>query len=499
MRFDYVVIGAGVAGLTAGAYLAGRGFSVAVLEKNPVPGPTLSGFAREGLRFDTGLHLTGGLADGEILHTYLRMLGVDQDLERVFFRSDAAEQILLGGGAAHHAPLFLPTGFDAFREYLRARFPGETTGIDAYIDAVRRAVDSSEFLNPGRGARGVPPADQIAPLGGILAKLTADPLLRLVFFLRASLHGALPHEAPFYNHALVDGTLRSSLGAFAAGGHALIKALARKITACGGQIRTGRGAAAILGENGKVRGVRDEGGEVLETGRCIYTGHPALLPGLVPPDAFRGVYVRRLLSLPETVSCAMLFAVVDADAAPCGLENQAVYLCPSTDPSALLDGRDPERNLIFLSLSPGEKDGRRALTAVMPCSAAPFAAFARSRRGQRPAAYAEAKSALIGTLKQRILDALPALRGRLRVLDGATPLTVAEYTHNPRGGTYGVRQTVNEMPLLPRTRLAGLFLAGQSVLLPGVLGSMVSALVACGMAADWATLHKELRQWHGRE
>ncbi len=496
MRFDYVIIGAGVAGLTAGAYLSGRGFSVAVLEKAPRPGPVLSGFVREGLRFDTGLHLTGGLADGEILHSYLKMLGVDQDLERVFLRPDAAEQIIFEG--SDQPPLALPTGFPAFRAALSAHFPQETQAIDRYIADVRRAMDSSSFLNPKQEAPHGLPAETAfsdVSLNDTLNALTRDPRLRLVFFLRCSLHGTLPKETPFHNHALVDGSLRGSLGSFSGGGHAFVTALARKITANGGSIRTNCPAEEILRDNGVVCGVR-AGGDLFATGRCIYTGHPALLPELVPPDAFRGVYGRRLRALPETVSCCMLFAVADL---PCELEDKALYLCPGTDPEDLLSGDDPRRSLIFLSAAPRRKgEDRLALTAVMPCRLDRFAPFAKSRRGGRPGPYTEAKSALIAVMKQRILAALPSLQGRLRVVEGATPLTLADYAHNPRGGTYGVRQTVNELPLLPRTRLAGLFLAGQSVLLPGILGGMVSALLACGLSADWATLQKELRQWHGR-
>jgi all-trans-retinol 13,14-reductase len=44
------------------------------------------------------------------------------------------------------------------------------------------------------------------------------------------------------------------------------------------------------------------------------------------------------------------------------------------------------------------------------------------------------------------------------------------------------------------TKLKGLLLAGQSVLLPGVLGAMVSAMVACSLLVGLDPLRKELRQ-----
>jgi all-trans-retinol 13,14-reductase len=50
-----------------------------------------------------------------------------------------------------------------------------------------------------------------------------------------------------------------------------------------------------------------------------------------------------------------------------------------------------------------------------------------------------------------------------------------------------------EIPLLPVTRIAGLFLAGQNILLPGVLGGIVSAALAVGFALGHDNALKEFR------
>ena len=55
-QYDVVVIGAGIAGMTAGALLSKAGLSVCVLEKEPHAGGYLAGFRRKDLRFDSAIH-----------------------------------------------------------------------------------------------------------------------------------------------------------------------------------------------------------------------------------------------------------------------------------------------------------------------------------------------------------------------------------------------------------------------------------------------------------
>ncbi len=51
------VIGAGAAGLATGIYLARKGFSVTIFEKNSFPGGRCASFSKDGHRFDIGATL----------------------------------------------------------------------------------------------------------------------------------------------------------------------------------------------------------------------------------------------------------------------------------------------------------------------------------------------------------------------------------------------------------------------------------------------------------
>ena len=55
-KYDVVIIGGGISGLTLGALLGKFGFRCCIVEKEPHPGGYLAGFTRKGFFFDTAIH-----------------------------------------------------------------------------------------------------------------------------------------------------------------------------------------------------------------------------------------------------------------------------------------------------------------------------------------------------------------------------------------------------------------------------------------------------------
>ena len=66
---------------------------------------------------------------------------------------------------------------------------------------------------------------------------------------------------------------------------------------------------------------------------------------------------------------------------------------------------------------------------------------------------------------------------RVRWVDTASMLTFRDYLHSPCGSAYGILQKVGQYGLFGRLPGRNLYAAGQSALLPGVLGSMMSGLL----------------------
>ncbi len=60
---------------------------------------------------------------------------------------------------------------------------------------------------------------------------------------------------------------------------------------------------------------------------------------------------------------------------------------------------------------------------------------------------------------------------------------------------YGIKHRVDDHPLGARTHAAGLYLAGQSILAPGLVGAMLSSFLTCGTILGHERMLKELQVW----
>ena len=80
---DVIVIGAGMAGLTAAALLAKRGVNVCLLDQNWIPGGCATSYARHGFVFEAGATTLVGLDEGMPLRWLLDETGITIDAMRL--------------------------------------------------------------------------------------------------------------------------------------------------------------------------------------------------------------------------------------------------------------------------------------------------------------------------------------------------------------------------------------------------------------------------------
>ncbi|MDR2669858.1 MAG: FAD-dependent oxidoreductase, partial [Desulfovibrio sp.] len=134
-----VVVGAGISGMTAALLLARRGRAVTLVEKKAAVGPTLRGFSRKGVHFDTGLHYMGGLSPGGPLLRYFRLLGLD-GLPLAEFNPLGFDRIRFPDAGRE---INLPVGRDALTDALCAEFPADVAFIRRYLRELESAFFSS--------------------------------------------------------------------------------------------------------------------------------------------------------------------------------------------------------------------------------------------------------------------------------------------------------------------------------------------------------------------
>jgi all-trans-retinol 13,14-reductase len=95
-------------------------------------------------------------------------------------------------------------------------------------------------------------------------------------------------------------------------------------------------------------------------------------------------------------------------------------------------------------------------------------------------------------LQDQIEKLCPELRDRVIYRELSTPQTLKRYTHSPSGSLYGVAHWVGQSNPSTITRIPGLFLAGQAIAGPGLLGVMISAFHACANVIGHEQLKKDV-------
>lgn len=484
----FVVIGAGVSGMSAALLLARHGYAVTLVEKFPLPAPTLRGFFRQGAYFDTGLHYLGAFGPGEILDTYFRALGLT-GLERRPYAADGFDCIRY---PSLNAEFRIPAGYDRALETLGAAFPHEIPAIRTYLAAVRKEFEASPFLNPDRPfqSAGLAAVGDSSTLAGYLDSLTDDALLKSVLSVHCLLHGVSPREVAFAHHARVAGSYLQSVHGVAGGGLSLVRAFERALRAASVELRCGHGARRILLDSaGAVRAVEISDGCVIETRGVLCTAHPKFLPELAP-EGFRPAYRRRIRALMDTPSAYMLFGLSEPVGA---LEGRNLFICPETDVAAFFrPGRMPEQGPFYVVSGAEAGNGRRTVTVIAPGYMDDVAQWADSRPGKRPGEYGRHKHDRLEAMAGAVLRHAPELAG-VSFVDGATPLTLRDFMHAPVGSLYGAGHTAGQFNPAPVTRIPGLWAAGQGVVAPGVLGAVVSAFLACGCVIGHDILREEVR------
>ena len=85
---------------------------------------------------------------------------------------------------------------------------------------------------------------------------------------------------------------------------------------------------------------------------------------------------------------------------------------------------------------------------------------------------------------ERVYELIPELKDHFEVLDSSSPLSFRDYLHSPDGSAYGVKQLIGQFNLLGKLPMKNLYAAGQSSVLPGVMGAMVSSFIVCRTMQD---------------
>jgi all-trans-retinol 13,14-reductase len=483
-----LIIGSGIGGLSTAIILSKLGFDVTVIEKNHQPGGMMRGYVRRGVQCNVGLHYMGALDQGQVLHRCFNFLEIMDRLPLIRMGLDGpVDRYLFPDNRFGIDRFDVPAGFDAYETNLNAAFPTQRTQVAALMTMLRRSADQFDrlsFLYSNQMSEDW--FDHIDPLGAIFDKLGCSPGLRAVFGMPSVLIG-VPHAVcPQFYHTLTLASYLLSAWRLKGQGAIMADVCAERLTALGGKLRTGEAATGIRTLDGRVQGVTLESGETLDASIVVSTIHPRAMIDLLEPKVLKPSYRRRIMGLKNTFGMMAVHALVPADRHPEILHN--LY-------SIQADENGVFQDLIFLQLRSSEVPGQNLLTLITSGHDKLWSAWEDTRSGMRGPDYIQKKTELAQGLLKKAEHIIGPFDG-LQILDIFTPLTIRDWVNSPEGSAYGVMRSSDQLlsaALLNRTSLKGLFLAGQSVLSPGILGTILGSFTTVKYIVGSERFQREVR------
>ncbi|MBW1896121.1 MAG: NAD(P)/FAD-dependent oxidoreductase [Deltaproteobacteria bacterium] len=494
-KWDTVVIGAGIGGLSAAARLVQDGLRVLILEKSCHPGGTAYVYTRKGFTFPMGP--LGFSTPNLVRHA---LTDLDQGPDLLFSR---VHYLVKAFGV--EVPISLP--FDQMKDELARRFPHDRIGINGFFNDMDKTLSALENPSAGSNRSALDKAETI-PAQAFLKGLIGDWRLRRIVGslgthepysglpLLAAMWGQMSKEGIWYP----DGGMR-----------AFCDRLTRAATGSGehgkgyGKIRLGAEVKKIRLSRGRALGVTLADGLEIDTAAIVSNAdYKATFMRLIDPQFLQ----RRWL---EAVKRAKLTNSVFQVCL--GIDTRKVDLSAFSGASRLIfkqtapgDDRELSMNWLAENLNPAsiaaqemeislwsKEDPKLAphgSAVIVIRTEADHGHFLKYRPepGKRIPAYHSFKIRLGQALISQAEQLVPGLEKAIQVFDVATPLTFEERAGRTEGAVAGwswdFEDNPNQSMELVRTPISGLYMAGYQAYSALFMGGVPTALSSGLRAAE---------------
>ncbi len=433
MKYDVIIIGAGLGGLTAGARLAREGKKVLLLEQHDRVGGCATTFQRKGFTMEVGLHEMDGLHPGDTKTRIFEELGI---FDRVTFLELPEFYRFYN----ERQDLVLPHDPEKAAAILKHRFPGEENGIDSYF---HHLLNARKIMVQHRG-------QPDRSVGAFLDEIMTSDDLKLVLLGNLAYFHDDPYSLSWLYYLTAQGSYFKGRANFIRGGsQKLSDALRDIITEHGGEVKVNslvtsidyEGSAAAGVTFRKIRG-RDRSASSAQGKELIVNAAlPFLADQLLSPADGK----RLSESLAGNRIGASLLTVYFGFKKPLRELGYANYSTFVFDPSIHSQKDILENNHADFS--------RRSFTLVdysqVDAGLAPEGKgvgavccvdYPEEWEGLDRTAYERRKGDVADIFTERCERLIPGFTDAVEYLEVGTSLTVERFTRNPRGAVYGFAQ-----------------------------------------------------------
>lgn len=508
-RYDVVVIGAGLGGLTTGAILARAGRKVLVIERSNSVGGAASSYKSGDLFVEGSLHETSDPHHSrDPKHDVLRRAGVIDAVK--WIPTEAFYEVR---GGPFEQPFVMPDNFDAARRALTERFPEARAGIDQLLGEMERIASAAGTLSQFSGAFKNPRET----LGALLKLLPALRDSRLSLSLSQKLDRtfgdneavkcALAANLSYYHDdpatlwwiyfAMAQGGYLQSGGRFVQGGsQRLSSALARAIKVAGGEVLLRRVVSGIAldphGQAHTITHTAKDGSDpqAVEGSRLVSNAAPAAIAPLMSQAAAEKLTESYAQQKPS-ISLFALTLGLSKPPRQFGVSAYSTQLLPRE----MKRLSDYAKGAALMADEPGERMppmsivDYAAIDSGVPAPPYVLSVLGPDRLSNWDSfdmdAYREKRGRWQAAIVRYLASYYPGLADSVVASSFNTALSVRQYLNAPGGAIYGFAPTPpgslwRAPRRSPRTSIPGLYLASAYAGFGGYTGVVQSA----GACAD---------------
>ena len=486
--FDYVILGAGLGGLSAAACLTRQGYRVAVLEQHYLPGGCAHTFKYGDYSFCADVHYIYQCGEGKSVQQFLNY--IDRHVPFNSLDPDCIDRVI-----TPEVDFRIPLNWSKFRERLISTFPEEEPAITLYCDEIQKLHQDLRQFTSEVDWFDVNWYDWFSlpkywhlfsqrnwTLQDLYDRVGLSPKLQALLAGQSGDYGLPPSEIALITHTSL--VWDYSEGAYYPKHHFkhLVDTIVDAITDKGGIVKYSTPVQHIEVENHRVKSVT--------AGEEIYQADLAYISDLDPkltiklmgnPEAIGAQEYHRLTNYEYSASAFNIYLGLDSRFKPesYGLGNWNIWYYPNGDLNQAyrqqLEG-NLDRPWIFLSCptlkssEPGmAPEGHYVLEITTVCPYQPF----QKLHETDPKAYKAQKRVVYQQLMQSVRDLIPDIDKYIRMKIFGTPTTSEYYLGQPEGNMYGAKlipQQIGLNRLGYKTELPNLFLVGASAGYPSVPG-----------------------------
>jgi len=450
MKYDVVIIGAGLGGLVAGAKLSKAGKSVLLVEQHSIPGGCATTFKRKDFSFEVGLHEMDGLHPRDMKTKIFQDLDVFNNV--TFLRVPEFYRFIY-----KDYKIVVPHDPEQAKQVLLENFPLEESAIDAYFYQIlnikqikKESVDKEE-----------------SNIGDFLDSITNNESLKLAFLGNLGYCHDDPYTLSLNYYSEAQFAYYTGGGNFIQGGsQQLSDYLANFIKANGGEVLYNHIVTKIVLEDNKAVGIeykKKNSETIMEafgTNIVANASIPQVAEKLFPSET--AVEIKSDISKREIgASLLTIYLGFNKMLKDLGNTNYSTFTYDdSIDKIAdiLPNNKTDFGKRSFTFVDYGQVDDTLApegkSTGVVCCKD-----YITDWNQLSKEEYKAKKEEVAQTFINRLELLIPGIKNSIEYYEVGTSKTVERYTLNPQGAVYGFSQTPERMSLAPVSKIENLYYA----------------------------------------